>query len=341
MEATEKQLKERWLTPEGIEVRQNIINHIKGKNWEEFLKGFSFVEEVSSGKDLRGIDLSGAPLWNANLWKVDFRKADLRRARLFGSFLGDADLRGADLRKALLNGTLFLRTNLIGANLTGASIFGVSTWNIIIDESTVMNNLIIEEDPLITVDNIEIAQFIYMIINNKKLSNVITTMRTKSVLILGSFKDEYKENLNSIRDIIYKNNYIPIVFDFNPSNLQTLIDTIEALSLLSRFVIIDLTKSAGQLIELALFDRLKIPYALIVSDTAEPVPRNIDKYTMTKWCYKNEVVLYREGELNELINNGIAVWAEEINNEYEKDIIGSRKKNKELNKILYKNIGKK
>jgi len=36
MKATPKQLKERWLTSEGKEVRQQIIDHIREDNWERF-----------------------------------------------------------------------------------------------------------------------------------------------------------------------------------------------------------------------------------------------------------------------------------------------------------------
>ena len=62
---TEKQLKERWLTPEGKKVKKQIIDHIKEGNWEMFLVEFPFVEEVENKKDLRFIDLSSADLRGA------------------------------------------------------------------------------------------------------------------------------------------------------------------------------------------------------------------------------------------------------------------------------------
>ncbi len=54
--ATDKQLKDRWLTPKGGKIRKQIIDHIGKKNWERFLKGFDYVDEIKYMKDLRFID---------------------------------------------------------------------------------------------------------------------------------------------------------------------------------------------------------------------------------------------------------------------------------------------
>ena len=44
-----------------------------------------------------------------------------------------------------------------------------------------------ENEPEITVDNIEVAQFIYLMLNNQKVRDVIDTITFKAVLILGRF----------------------------------------------------------------------------------------------------------------------------------------------------------
>ena len=418
VESTEKQLKERWLTPKGEKVRQKIIDHIRDKNWGKFLVGFPFVKEVENGKDLRFInlnkanlrgadlgvadladlrvadlwgahlgeaglvgvylgltDLMGANLMGANLREADIRGAnlmgadirganlmgaDIRGANLMGANLGvanlgvanlgvadlkGADLWGANLRGANLRGTdlsssQLIETDISGADLTDAYIYGISTWDIKTDEKTIMKNLIISKDPLITVDDIEIAQFMNLIINNKKITNIITSMRTRAVLILGSFRKENKKTLDLIKQIVLKNKerYIPIVFDFDPSKLQTLTDTVRVLSLLSRFTIIDITEPAGQLIEMGQFDELRVPYAIILSDRAKHIPGPVEKHVLTEWCYKKSLISYsgdnKKKELDKLINNGIALWAEEKNKEYEKDIIRFRKNTKDMNKTL-------
>jgi len=53
-----------------------------------------------------------------------------------------------------------------------------------VDEYTNQSDLIItqHDEPVITVDNIEIAQFVYLLLKNAKLRSVIDTLTTKSVL---------------------------------------------------------------------------------------------------------------------------------------------------------------
>lgn len=405
--ATEKQLRERWLTPEGKKVRQQVIDHISEDDWYKLLEGFLFTEElIDKRRDLRGIDLTkvslpnanlmgvnltdskligallvranlvgsfleradlkGANLVNANLMSTNLRGANFMQARLFGASLVTADLRGANLmnadleradlrganlREAKINNANLKNSNLSqadlsSADLTGAKVYGLSAWDIKIDKLTKAENLVINIEPPIKVSDIEVAQFMQMITDNKKISKIFTAMKDMSVLILGSFKRTEKKTLDFIKHIISKNekNYVPIIFDFAPIKLQTLIDTINILSLLSRFIIIDLTRPAGQLLELAQFDKLQIPYAMIISKKAKHVPSNIEKYILSEWCYKKELITYsdkdKENELNKIINS-IAKWAEEINEKYRKDLSNAKNKIKELNETLHKNKGKK
>jgi hypothetical protein len=54
-------------------------------------------------------------------------------------------------------------------------------------EGTKQQNLVItrQDEPAITVDKIEVAQFVYLLLNNKKVRDVIDTITSKVVLILG------------------------------------------------------------------------------------------------------------------------------------------------------------
>ena len=91
---------------------------------------------------------------------------DLRREPL-----GGADLGGADLQAAIL-----IDTDFSGADLTGCRIYGVSAWSQKL-EGAKQQNLVItgHDEPAITVDNIEVAQFIYLLLHNKKIRDVIET----------------------------------------------------------------------------------------------------------------------------------------------------------------------
>ena len=46
-----------------------------------------------------------------------------------------------------------------------------------------------EDEPEITVDNIEVAQFIYLLLHNQKIRDVIDTIGKKGVLLLGRFTE--------------------------------------------------------------------------------------------------------------------------------------------------------
>jgi hypothetical protein len=84
-------------------------------------------------------------------------------------------------------------TDLTDADLTGCSIYGVSAWRLKL-AGTKQQDLVItrEDEPEITVDDIEVAQFFYLMLNNQKIRNVIDTITSKVVLILGRFTQERK-----------------------------------------------------------------------------------------------------------------------------------------------------
>ena len=71
-----------------------------------------------------------------------------------------------------------------------------------------------EDEPEITVDNIEVAQFIYLLLHNAKIRDVIDTITSKAVLILGRFTEERKAVLDALREELRKRDYLPILFDF-------------------------------------------------------------------------------------------------------------------------------
>ena len=84
-------------------------------------------------------------------------------------------------------------------------------------EGTKQQNLVITcgDEPTVTVDNIEVAQFIYLLLNTQKVRDVIDTITSKAVLILGRFTDERKAVLDALREELRKRDYLPILFDFS------------------------------------------------------------------------------------------------------------------------------
>src|SRR6266567_2073660 len=173
-----------------------------------------------SRANLNGAHLSEAHLTIANLSLANLSYANLSGADLSFANLSEANLSGADLSFANLSRATLVRTNLAQANLTDCQIYGISAWDIQLKEAK-QNNLVItpEGQPTITVDNLEVAQFIYLLLNNPKIRDVIDTIAKKATLILGRFTSERKPVLEAIRRALRKYDYLPVLFDFEkPAN---------------------------------------------------------------------------------------------------------------------------
>ena len=231
------------------------------------LREARLIEANLGGANLRGANLRKADLSRALLIEADLSGANLGWADLGGAILHKANLVGATLRKATLREADLTLTNLVqtdftNADLSGCRIYGVSAWELKLD-GTKQQNLIITagNEPEITVDNIEVAQFIYLLLHNQKIREVIDTVARKAVLILGRFTPERKAVLDALREELRKHDYLPILFDFEGPTSQNITETVLTLARLARFIIADLT------------DPSSIPYELgrIVPNTKVPV----------------------------------------------------------------------
>jgi uncharacterized protein YjbI with pentapeptide repeats len=243
------------------------------------LRGANLTRANLRGADLRGADLRGphfagegltdlsdanlmdANLGGANLDGAILSRADLRGANLSGADLSGASLMGADLTMANLSGAnlggadlehaAVVDTFLSGADLTGCRIYGISAWNLKL-EATKQQNLIVtpRREPDITVDNIEVAQFVYLLLHNEKIRDVIDTITSKAVLILGRFTDERKAVLDALREELRKRDYLPILFDFEKPRSRDTDETITLLARMARFVVADISDAKAVLQEL-------------------------------------------------------------------------------------------
>ena len=210
------------------------------------------TKAVLGKADLRGAYLDGAVLNKANLRGADLTradlteavlgKADLRGANLSGTDLSEANFTGANLSGADIRGADLVRTGFNKANLTGCLVYGLSAWDVQL-EGAIQSDLIItpEGAPVVTVDSLEIAQFIYLLLNNTRIRHVIDTITSKVVLILGRFTPERKAVLDAIRDELRKRDYLPVLFDFEKPSNRDITETVSTLAHMARFVIADIT----------------------------------------------------------------------------------------------------
>ncbi|HRI59498.1 MAG TPA: pentapeptide repeat-containing protein, partial [Saprospiraceae bacterium] len=207
------------------------------------LSGANMIKADLSWADLHSANLGGADLSEALLYYTCLVKADLYGAYLNGANLFAADLRVADLSNADLRNANLVGTNLENATIINSNIYGINVWDVKKDGLKQQDLIIAPYTSFvaITIDDLEIAQFIYLLLNNQKFRDIIETVTSKAVLILGRFTEERKKILDAIRDELRNRNFLPILFDFEKPDTRDLTETVSILAKLSRFVIADLT----------------------------------------------------------------------------------------------------
>ncbi len=222
--------------------------------------------------DLSGADLSRADLSGADLTRADLVGATLTRATLSGATLSRADLSGADLIQVEFSGVRLDRTNLTNANLTGCRIYGISAWDLTLEGARQRDLIItLDNEPVITVYNLEVAQFIYLLLHNEKIRDVIDTLTSKAVLILGRFPGERIAILNAVREELRHRNYLPILFDFEKPASRDLTETLSTLAHMARFIIADITdaKSIPQELQAIVPNLLSVPVQPLLQQGSE------------------------------------------------------------------------
>jgi uncharacterized protein YjbI with pentapeptide repeats len=295
------------------------------------LHGADLSEAKLQAADLRGADLHDADLHGADLSEAKLHRVNLSKANLSGADLREASLRGANLSGANLSGANMFRAdlfkadlvegdlcgaNLIGANLTGANlveadfananltscyIYGVSAWKLKLDGAQ-QKDLVITAlgEATITVDNIEVAQFVYLLLHHQRIRDVIETITSKAVLILGRFTVERKAVLDTLREELRNRGYLPILFDFEGSVNRSTDETITLLARMARFVIADVSDAKSVLQELrGIVPNLpSVPVQPIIVSTQDE-PGMFDYYRPYPWFLKT----YRYATTQQLITD--------------------------------------
>jgi len=235
---------------------------------------------------LNGANLLTAHLNRADLTATDLKRAVLSSADLSGTNLTAANLSGANLTGADLRGATLIHTKIDGAKVSGCKIYGINVWNLE-GEFEDQKDLVITRDKelVITVDNVKIAQFIYLILNNEEIRDAINTLTSKSVLILGRFAlRERKAILDALRNKLREYDLLPIVFDFDRPIDKDFTETIKTLAGLCYFVIADVTNPKSSPLELqATVPDYQIPFVPIIQEGEHPFAMMVDLQKKYNW----------------------------------------------------------
>jgi uncharacterized protein YjbI with pentapeptide repeats len=185
---------------------------------------------------IQGADLSYSSFSYARAGELHAQDADLSYARLMHSDFNHAEFIGTDLTCAMLIGNDFSF-----ATFEGARVFGSSAWGLNMEGANQSRLLVSEKTSApIWVDDLEIAQFVHLLLDHKKLRNAINAVTLRGVLLLG------------------------LIFDFERPEGRNYTETVKILAGLSRFVIVDLSGPSVPQELYATVPHLKIPFVPII-----------------------------------------------------------------------------
>ncbi len=175
----------------------------------------------------------------------NFSFSDFTGSKIITTNLIDCNLQETKFIDCYLNGSNLSRSNLNKSIIKNTTVYAISTWDISTEDS-LQENLTITNHYNnfdLTVDDLEIANFINLISNNNKVANAIDNISSKIVLILGRFTPERLDVLNHIKLVLKRKNYVPILFDFEKPSQRDLTETIGLIGRMSKFVVADLTEA--------------------------------------------------------------------------------------------------
>jgi Pentapeptide repeats (8 copies) len=300
-------------------IRANVRGaNLSGAN----LSGADLDKADLIGAKLNKANLSGAILGGADLWEANLNNANLLEANLSGADLGGADLIGTKLNKANLSGAelegaTLVNTDLTSADLTGCRIYGVSAWGLKLEGAKQQNLVITRRDePTVTVDNIEVAQFVYLLLHNEKIRDVIDTIGKKGVLLLGRFTEGRMVVLERLREKLRSLGFVPMVFNFDKPETKDFSETVRLLCGLSKFVIVDITNPRSAPLELqATVPDYMVPFVPILQEGEKSFAMFVDLQNKYDWVLQPVIGYPSVDRLIEVLEDKIVRPAEAKFNE--------------------------
>ena len=171
-------------------------------------------------------------------------------------------------------------------------------------------------EPEITVDNIEVAQFVYLLLHNEKIRDVIDTIGKKGVLLLGRFTEGRMVVLERLREKLRDLGYVPMVFNFDKPETKDFTETVRLLCNLSHFVIVDITNPRSAPLELqATVPDYMVPFAPILQEGEQPFSMFVDLQNKYDWVLQPVVGYPSVDRLIEVLEDKVVRRAEAKFNE--------------------------
>jgi hypothetical protein len=190
-------------------------------------------------------------------------------------------------------------------------VYGISAWDVHLDGAQQIGLIITPEgQPTITVDSLEVAQFIYLLLQYEKLRDVLNSVVERGVLILGRFGGGGLELLHAIAAKLRETNYLPMIFDFERPDDRNFTETVKTLVGLSRFVVVDLSGPSVPQELYATIPHFKIPFVPII-EKGRKIHSMFPDLAEYPWVLKPVVEFENIEHLLELLPSMVILPAEE------------------------------
>lgn len=240
------------------------------------LEGFDLSYANLTQARLRGANLRGVNFHQAILSAADLTNADLSDANFCRTDLYETIFTDACLVRANMQGVHLVRNNFTGAEVVDCKVYGLSAWDLEMDGAREQKGFVIRyrprkdaEEQTITVNDLGMAGFTYLALNNRNLTRLFNDAGNSWVLLLGQFSKR-KNFLEELAERL-KQRFIPIIFDFPRPDQRDLIETVLLLAGMSAFVIVDLTDTRSTPLELqTIVPNYAVPIVPIISKDQEP-----------------------------------------------------------------------
>jgi hypothetical protein len=133
-------------------------------------------------------------------------------------------------------------------------------------------------------------------LDGANVSQVLSEIAARTVLILGRFTDERKAVLDAIRSALAGpfRSYVPILFDFDKPGERDLIESIVRFAAVSRFVIADLSdpKSVPAELQAIVPQFPSLPIVPIIEETQREYP--VSDHILRRDSVLKPIVRYRD-----------------------------------------------
>lgn len=242
-----------------------------------------------------------AELQVSKIGSAEFVNCDFTGAKLSYCSAEEAAFTGSVLQDAAMDNMSLVATDFTNVTLKGCSVYGISAWDLVLDGTDQSDLYITKDFTGVSVPSIELAQFVSLLVNNPSIRDVIETITSKAVLILGRFTKERKATLDELRSQLTARGYVPILFDFDGPKSRDITETVITLASLSKFVVADLSdpKSVPQELSLFVPNFPSVPLQpIILNDEREY--SMFEHFKSYPWVL--EILKYEESHIGDIVD---------------------------------------